>query len=613
MSQLYTSQPTVNRLLTTFSSLFPSATRRTRHLLAWLLIAQLALESAPSVRCLFRQFLSKQTDASLNSYYRALGNGLVTDASIRQALALQALAIVPEALRQEPILLSVDDTSIAKWGKHFDGVGILYDHAKHDGKSYFNGHAFVSLTMSVPVLHETAGKQQIRYIAVPIGYVMSNGEASKLTLACQLLDEVMPILEKRQVILLFDSWYAKRELLAHALSYPNLNVTCNARHDTAMFELPDSTAGRRGRPPKYGKRLMLDEIANDLTNYLCRMDNYFVAHRLVKTRIFGDHTVHAYVTLSKSGSYRLFFSTIDPMALHMSIAWQENKGLRNTSSKHMAIYPLKLYKLRWGIETNYYEQKMFWELGSYKVRTKTAIEHLLNLTNSGHALMKILPYEDERLNTYRDGIYWQWYKSSVIIMVLQTVIGLFFGSMVGYGLAMYNFKGRNLIFTLVLVVMMIPFEILLLPLYRMLIRAKLVDNYFGVILPYLVPPFMIFFFRQYVLGLPKELLEAGRIDGCTDYGVFFRIMVPIMIPAFGAMTILSGMNSWNNLLWPMIVLSTNEKFTIPIGMGTTITPYGNAYDVLMPGAVMAVVPIIIIYLCAQKTFIAGLTAGSVKG
>ena len=149
-------------------------------------------------------------------------------------------------------------------------------------------------------------------------------------------------------------------------------------------------------------RLMLDEIANDLTNYLCRMDNYFVAHRLVKTRIFGDHTVHAYVTLSKSGSYRLFFSTIDPMALHMSIAWQENKGLRNTSSKHMAIYPLKLYKLRWGIETNYYEQKMFWELGSYKVRTKTAIEHLLNLTNSGHALMKILPYEDERLNTYRD-------------------------------------------------------------------------------------------------------------------------------------------------------------------------------------------------------------------
>ena len=161
--------------------------------------------------------------------------------------------------------------------------------------------------------------------------------------------------------------------------------------------------------------------------------------------------------------------------------------------------------------------------------------------------------------------------------------------------------------------MMVPFEILLLPLYRMLIKAHLTDTYFGVIMPYLVPPFMIFFFRQYVLGLPRELLEAARIDGCTDYGVFFRIMVPNMIPAYGAMTILSCMNSWNNLLWPLIVLSSNEKFTIPIGMGTTITPYGNAFDVLMPGAVMAVVPIIIIYLFAQKTFIAGLTSGSVKG
>ena len=188
MTSLYTENSVIGRLLTIFSSLFLIATRPTRHLLAWLLIAQLALESAPSVRCLFRQFLSKQTDASLNSYYRALGNGLVTDASIRQALALRALAIVPEALRQEPILLNVDDTTIAKWGKHFDGVGILYDHAKHDGKSYFNGHAFVILTMSVPVLHENAGEQQIRYVAVPIGYVMSNGEASKLTLACQLLD-----------------------------------------------------------------------------------------------------------------------------------------------------------------------------------------------------------------------------------------------------------------------------------------------------------------------------------------------------------------------------------------------------------------------------------------
>ena len=146
-----------------------------------------------------------------------------------------------------------------------------------------------------------------------------------------------------------------------------------------------------------------------------------------------------------------------------------------------------------------------------------------------------------------------------------------------------------------------------------MIRIKMMNTYFGVVIPYLVPPFMIFFFRQYCLGIPRELMEAGRIDGCSDYGIFWRIMVPILIPAFGAMTILSCMNSWNNLLWPMIILQSETKHTIPIGMGTTITPYGNAYDVLMPGAVMAVVPIVVIYLFAQKTFITGLTAGSVKG
>ena len=209
--------------------------------------------------------------------------------------------------------------------------------------------------------------------------------------------------------------------------------------------------------------------------------------------------------------------------------------------------------------------------------------------------------------------YFMWYKNSLILTLLTVVLTLLICYFIAYGLTMYKFKLQGFLFFLVIATMCVPFEILMLPLYQEVTALGIINTRAGVILPGICAASTIFFFRQYVLGLPKELLEAGRIDGCTDYGVFFRIMVPIMIPAFGAMTILSGMNSWNNLLWPMIVLSTNEKFTIPIGMGTTITPYGNAYDVLMPGAVMAVVPSIIIYLCAQKTFIAGLTAGSVKG
>ena len=111
------------------------------------------------------------------------------------------------------------------------------------------------------------------------------------------------------------------------------------------------------------------------------------------------------------------------------------------------------------------------------------------------------------LNTYRDGIYWAWYKSSLTVMLLQTAVGLFFASIVGYALAMYNFRGKKVFDIIVLILLMMPFEILLLPMYRALSTMKMTNSYFGVIMPYLVPSFMVFFFRQYCSGLPKELID----------------------------------------------------------------------------------------------------------
>jgi arabinosaccharide transport system permease protein len=217
------------------------------------------------------------------------------------------------------------------------------------------------------------------------------------------------------------------------------------------------------------------------------------------------------------------------------------------------------------------------------------------------------------LFTDENSLYLHWYKNSIIITVLHTVLALFLTSMVGYGLAVYNFKGRNLIFTVVLVVMMIPIEILILPLYKLMVSLKLINTYFGVVLPFVVSPFAVFFFRQYAVGLPKDYLDAGRIDGCSEFGIYFRIMMPLMLPAFGAMVILQAMSSWNSFIWPLIVLRTNEMLTIPIGLASLITPYGNNYDMLMPGAVMSIVPILIIFLLNQKAFISGLTVGGVKG
>ncbi|BAB04622.1 carbohydrate ABC transporter permease [Halalkalibacterium halodurans] len=211
------------------------------------------------------------------------------------------------------------------------------------------------------------------------------------------------------------------------------------------------------------------------------------------------------------------------------------------------------------------------------------------------------------------GLYWTWFGNSVWISIVIVVLSLLFSSMVGYALAVYDFKGRNFFFLLVLIILMIPFEILMLPLFQLMIKLQLVNTYTAVILPAIVAPIAVFFFRQYALGLPKELMDAARIDGCTEYGIFFKIMLPLMGPSLAAMAILQGLNSWNNFLWPLVVLRSNDMFTLPIGLATLLTPYGNNYDILLAGSVMTIVPIVILFIFFQRYFIAGLTVGGVKG
>lgn len=211
------------------------------------------------------------------------------------------------------------------------------------------------------------------------------------------------------------------------------------------------------------------------------------------------------------------------------------------------------------------------------------------------------------------GHYFSWYKNSILITFIYTVLCLFLTAMVGYGMAVYRFRGRNLLFTLVLVVMMLPIEIIMLPMYKLMVSFKMINTYWGVIIPFVVAPLPIFFFRQFATGLPKELMDAARVDGCTEYGIYFRVMMPLMAPAFAAMGILQALFSWNNFLWPLIVLRTNEMFTLPIGLSTLLTPYGNNYDVLIAGSVLTIVPIFILYFFFQRYFVEGMTAGGVKG
>lgn len=229
-----------------------------------------------------------------------------------------------------------------------------------------------------------------------------------------------------------------------------------------------------------------------------------------------------------------------------------------------------------------------------------------------------LDFSKMTLDNYRylfngESDYFIWFFNSMKLTIVQTILTLLVSAFVAYGFAMYDFRGKNLIFTCVLLVMMIPLEIIILPLYKLAISLKLMDSIWGIILPGIAGPLPIFFFRQYLSGIPRDFLDAARVDGCTEYGIFFRIIMPLMKPSFAAMGIFVGMNSWNSLLWPMIVLRSSEKFTLPIGLTALINPYRNNYDLLLAGSVFAVIPILVLFLAFQKQFIAGMTAGGVKG
>ena len=252
---------------------------------------------------------------------------------------------------------------------------------------------------------------------------------------------------------------------------------------------------------------------------------------------------------------------------------------------------------------------IFLAVGSIKDQSELFSKGMtLNLTREN---LRFQNYVD--LVLYKDGMYFRWFFNSFALTVIYTVGGLILSSLVGYGIGGYEFKGKNIVFVLVLVVMMIPLEIIVLPLYKLITNMGIIDTYAGVVLPFIVNCTAIFFFRQFVAGLPKDFQEAGRMDGCTEFGLFTRIVVPLMKPAFGAMCILLAMYEWNSFMWPLIVMRSNEHFTLTVGIASLINPYTANYTIMLTGSVLAVLPILIVFLCNQQFFIAGLTSGGVKG
>jgi len=203
--------------------------------------------------------------------------------------------------------------------------------------------------------------------------------------------------------------------------------------------------------------------------------------------------------------------------------------------------------------------------------------------------------------------------NSAVIAVNQTLLSLLISSLVGWGFAKYEFRGKRILFMFLLATLMFPFQVTLVPLFLLMLRLNWLDTYWAVIIPGALSAFGAFLMRQSMLAVPNELLDAARIDGSSELGLYWRIGLPLSGPGLSVLTVLTFLGSWNNYLWPLIALRTAEKFTYPVGLATLVGLYKVEYGMILAGALLATLPVLVIFVVGRKQFVAGLTAGAVKG
>lgn len=211
-------------------------------------------------------------------------------------------------------------------------------------------------------------------------------------------------------------------------------------------------------------------------------------------------------------------------------------------------------------------------------------------------------------NLFSEVAYGQWYLNSVIIAFGFATLAVTFCTLAAYPLARFEFPFRNVIFFTILASQMLPFHLLLIPLFMMMVNFKMIDTYLGVILPLAAHPFGLFYMRQYMLSLSSEILDAARVDGASEYQVFLQVVLPLVRPAIGTLFILFSLEGWNDLLWPLIVMRSDEKFTLAVGIQGLVGLYRPRWDLVMAGSFLATFPIVVLFLFMQKQFIAGVSS-----
>jgi multiple sugar transport system permease protein len=205
------------------------------------------------------------------------------------------------------------------------------------------------------------------------------------------------------------------------------------------------------------------------------------------------------------------------------------------------------------------------------------------------------------------------FVNSIVVAVFVTLGNIVFSSMVGYALAKLEFRGKRVLFTLVLATLMVPGVVTFVPLFVLTANLGLVNTYPGLILPFLITPVGVFLMRQFISGLPDELLEAARIDGAGEWRIFLRVVMPLCGPAVATLTILTFLGSWNNFLWPLVVATTEDMYTLPVALALySVGQNAARYGLMMAGAVVVVVPVLLIFVLLQRYFVQGIALTGIK-
>ncbi|MBL0778151.1 carbohydrate ABC transporter permease [Streptomyces albidoflavus] len=208
-----------------------------------------------------------------------------------------------------------------------------------------------------------------------------------------------------------------------------------------------------------------------------------------------------------------------------------------------------------------------------------------------------------------------YFMNSVIVAVLVTVSNLVFCSMLGYALAKLRFAGRSKVFGVVLGALMVPGNLMLLPLFVLMSKLQLIDSYAGLVLPFAAGAFGVFLMRQFMQSIPGELLEAARMDGAGEWFIFWRIVMPLVKPALATLAILTFLGSWNNFVWPLIATNDPDKYTLPVALATFATDpnkAGGSNGVLMAGSFLIVLPVLAVFIALQRHFTQGIATAGMK-